>query len=78
MTSPNIEKRLSDLEAQMKRLVEGGSAGSKPATNKEWLFKIWGSFANDPAFKEAMRHGRKWRESQRPRTDKTTRSRRGR
>ena len=35
-----------------------------------WWEEISGSFANDPAFDEAMRLGREWRESFRPKTRK--------
>jgi hypothetical protein len=28
--------------------------------------KIWGAFADDPAFEQTMRLGRQYRESQRP------------
>jgi len=59
-----VEDRLAALEqdvAALKARLEG-----KPRTTKEWLDQVSGKFANDPMYDEAMRLGREWRESQRP------------
>ena len=47
-----------ELEARLRAVVE--QAGTP------WWEQISGTFANDPICDEAMRLGRKWRESQRP------------
>lgn len=66
MSTPSVEQRLAVLEAEVARIkaqLEGKPKG-------DWVENIWGSFANDPAFEEAMRLGRKWRESHRPKSTK--------
>ena len=45
-----------------------------PVEREDWLDEIYGAFANDLHFEEAMRFGRKYRESLRPKaTVKATR-----
>ena len=63
MAASSLEQRVSALEAEMAQL-RARIEGTRPA--KDWLDQIWGSFANDPLYEEAMRLGREWRESQRP------------
>ena len=68
MASAPLEDRVAALEAEVARLranVEG-----EKQTAPDWLDRIWGSFANDPLHEEAMRLGREWRESSRPRPGK--------
>jgi hypothetical protein len=63
MSSVSLEDRVAMLEAEMARLktkIETASSGEAP-----WK-RIVGVFANDPAFTEAMRLGREYRESLRP------------
>jgi hypothetical protein len=71
MASSKLAERVSSLEAEVARLKE---RIEEPAVSSrsDWR-SIVGSFANDPAFEEAMRLGREWRESFRPkkRTSKT-------
>jgi hypothetical protein len=58
------EQRVEVLESELIRLkarLENPAASSKP-----WWDEIWGSFAGDPAFEEAMELGRQYREAQRP------------
>ncbi len=76
MTAIEIERRLDALEKQVKTLTSQRQGNPAPATNKEWLLNIWGSFADDPAFDEAMSYGRKWREAQRPGARKASRNKR--
>ena len=64
MKVETLEKRLSALEAEVARLrnaVEG-----EPRDNRPWWEQIFGTFADDPLFEEAMRLGREYRESLRP------------
>ncbi len=64
MATVSLEDRVSALEADVARLkarVEGAKASGDP-----WTDVVWGSFANDPAFEEAVRLGREYRESLRP------------
>lgn len=64
MKTTDLEERISALEVELTRLkarVEG-----KTIEGNVWLDKVWGSFANDPDFEEAMRLGREYREAQQP------------
>lgn len=62
MTNSEIEKRLENLEAEVALLKN--KAEKKEEAKKPWWEEIAGTFANDPAFDEAMRLGREYRESQ--------------
>ncbi len=64
MAVPEIESRVAVLEAkveQLQRKLEAVAPDAKP-----WWEHIVGAFADDPAFEEAMRLGREYRESLRP------------
>jgi hypothetical protein len=68
MKSDKLKERLAALEAEVARLrtkLEQQSNSCKP-----WTERIAGLFANDPAFEEAMRLGRRYRESLRPKPKK--------
>jgi hypothetical protein len=68
MTPTEIEKRLTRVEAELAILKAQHTAPHIVKSHPiQALEKIHGTFENDDAFKEAMRLGRKWRESQRPR-----------
>ena len=63
MASSSLEKRVSALEeelAALRRKIEGADAAIP------WWEKIAGTFAHDPVYAEAMKLGRKYRESLRP------------
>ena len=63
MASTSLEYRMAQVEEELARLktkLEGANSG-KP----NWK-QIVGVFADDPAFAEAMRLGREYRQSQRP------------
>jgi hypothetical protein len=63
-----LEAWVEALEADVACLKTEVKRGQKPAV--DWLDKIWGSFANDPMYEEAMRLGREYRESQGPKPRK--------
>jgi hypothetical protein len=63
-----LEQRLATVEAELAQLKR--RLGKEPASEHAWLDKIYGSFANDPEYEEAMRLGRKYRESLRPKPRK--------
>jgi hypothetical protein len=63
-----LEQRVKALEEELARLK--AQVGEKDKTAVDWLDKIWGSFANDPIYDEAMRLGREYRESLRPKPPK--------
>jgi hypothetical protein len=60
MTTIDLELRVTALEKKIETLA----AHRSPATNKDWVLQIWGSFAGDADFDKAMRYGRKWREAE--------------
>jgi hypothetical protein len=62
MSQTNVEKRLVILEQQVARLTE--KLGGEPEI--PWWKQIYGAFADDPIYDEAMRLGREYRESLRP------------
>jgi hypothetical protein len=63
MASVLLEDRVAALEAEVAHLKTSLDA-TIPA-EPQWK-RIVGIFANDPAFKEAMRLGREYRDSLRP------------
>ena len=68
MATASLRDRVATLEAEVARLratIELFSPGAKP-----WWEQIAGTFANDPIYAEAMRLGRKYRESLRPKPRK--------
>jgi hypothetical protein len=60
-----IELRLATLEAEV-TLLKQRLAEPK----QHWVDKVYGAFADDPDFLEAMRLGREYRESLRPKAAK--------
>jgi hypothetical protein len=58
-----LEQRVSDLEAEMDKLKRqlDQLSGAKP-----WWEQIMGAFEDDPIYDEAMKRGREYRESLRP------------
>jgi hypothetical protein len=71
----SVEKRLAALEAEVAKLKERLDAANEP--KKDWLKGIVGAFANDPAFEEAMKLGRRWRESFQPSRNRNVRKNSG-
>ena len=68
MAAPEIESRVAALEAEVAQLKE---RLEKAAPRVDWLDEIYGAFADDPDFEEAMRLGREYRESLRPKPSKS-------
>jgi hypothetical protein len=58
-----LEQRVSALEAEIARLKIGRQTDR---SGHVWLDKVFGSFANDPDYLEAMRLGRQYREEVKP------------
>ncbi|OAI47759.1 hypothetical protein AYO44_08950 [Planctomycetaceae bacterium SCGC AG-212-F19] len=68
MSAMPLEQRVAALEAEvasLKAKLEGKAGASAP-----WWHQIAGTFANDPLYEEAMRLGREWRQSFRPKPKK--------
>jgi hypothetical protein len=66
MSVQDLERRVTALEAEVARL----RAKVEPEPEIPWWEQIYGSFKGDPAFLEAMRLGREYRESLRPKPRK--------
>jgi hypothetical protein len=66
MTLQELAARVTALEAEVARLKEKvGEVDQRP-----WWEKIVGTFEGDPLYEDAMRLGRKYRESLRPKPKK--------
>lgn len=61
MATAQIELRLAMLEAEVKRLKQRLEAPTEP--KQHWVDIVYGAFADDPDFLEAMRLGHEYRES---------------
>jgi hypothetical protein len=64
-TPIKLEARVAVLEAKVEQLQRKLKASDPNA--KPWWEDVVGAFADDPAFEKAMRLGREYRESLRPR-----------
>jgi hypothetical protein len=67
MSNTEIEVRLIALETEVAQL----KAQQQKSAEAPWWEEILGSFANDPAYDEAMQLGRQYRESLRPQVEIT-------
>ena len=71
MSMPSTEERLTTLEKEMAQIKQQ-LATEKPQTTQHPWDKVFGSFANSEGFEEAIRLGREYRESLRPKDDEDT------
>jgi hypothetical protein len=60
----NLEQRIAVLEQQVAALQHQQTL--RAPTGREWLDDLYGAFAGDPVFKQAMNMGRQYRNSTRP------------
>lgn len=65
MAVPGIEHRVAALEREMARVKK--KLEKAVPSQVDWLDAFSGVFDNDPVYEEAMRLGREYRESLRPR-----------
>jgi hypothetical protein len=56
-----LETQVADLKSRLEKVGPQDTS---------WVNQIWGTFANDPMYEEAMRLGRQYRESLRPKNRK--------
>jgi hypothetical protein len=59
--SIKLEKRIAALERQVAKLQQ--QQLSKPSAGRAWLDDLYGKFAGDPVFANAMKLGREYRKS---------------
>lgn len=68
MATTAIEERVTVLETELAEIKRQLNC-MKPEPVIPWYDKIAGTFANSEGFEEAMRLGREYRESLRPKDD---------
>ena len=61
MSTAELESRITALERKVATLAEDRVNGTGPT--HEWLNKVFGVFADDPEFEEAVKAGREWRKA---------------
>ena len=67
MTEPTVLERIEALEQEVERLKLERST-LQPENNQRWK-RIVGVYRDNPAFDDAEKLGREWRESFRPQGD---------
>lgn len=72
MTKAELEQRLRTMERELAQIKE--RIGALPAPSAPWWHKIWGRFADDESFPLAVKLGREYRESLRPRPKRKKRN----
>lgn len=70
MAVPGIEHRVAALESEVARLKK--RLEKAVPSQVDWLDAFSGVFDNDPVYEEAMRLGREYRESLRPKAARKT------
>jgi hypothetical protein len=61
-----LEQRITALECEVAKLKEKRNLNDVQSTGHAWLNKIYGSFANDSEYLEAMRLGKQYRDEVKP------------
>lgn len=69
MSAVSLEERVAKLEAKVSRLAQDSGSSEMQEEDEPWWRRIIGVYKGDPAFEEADRLGREWRESFRPSGD---------
>ena len=72
MAKAALALRVANLEAEVAQLKVQLTKPSE--ASGDWLDAIYGVFDNDPIYAEAMRLGREYRESLRPKATRTNES----
>jgi hypothetical protein len=72
-TVKQLEDRMTSVENELKDLKHKMPLAEE--LKRPWLDRIYGAFENNDAFLEAMEIGRKYRESQRPKSKKPKKTR---
>jgi hypothetical protein len=67
MANVSLEERVAALEAEFALLKK--ERANEAQSKKPWWEEIRGTFKNDPAYEEAIRLGREYRESLRPKDE---------
>jgi hypothetical protein len=67
--SVKLEQHVAALEQKVAVLQQGRNKGSGAST--AWIDDLYGKFAADPVFDQAMKLGAKYRRSLRPRVRRT-------
>jgi hypothetical protein len=68
MSAKPLKERVEALEKELKSLKAKVAANEVPTV--PWWDRVAGTFADDAIYEEAMRLGREWRESFRPKPSK--------
>lgn len=69
-----LETRIASLEAKVEQLQHTIGVAVEAENDQPWWESVVGAFADDKAFEEAMRLGREYRESLRPKPTKQSKS----
>ena len=69
MATLSLEERVAMLEEEVARLKQERASATGAA--EPWWEEIRGTFKDDPHYVEAMRLGREYRESLRPKEDES-------
>jgi len=68
----SLEQRVAALEKQVAQLQQ--RTESSAPSDRAWLDDVYGAFAGDPLFEQAMKLGRDYRKSHRPRARNSKRA----
>ena len=67
MATLSLEERVAALEIEVARLKQERRLGTE--STRPWWEEIWETFKDDPEYEVAMRLGRAYRESLRPKDE---------